>query len=674
MFKKISLVLLSAIFADTSLIAGVVDEGFPQCKVDFSSNINTQSILDNISRDYLCERIFPDKSPTIMWSGGLGRLEIGLYNRAETFYGISLTLLSKSQYDQILYFKNTTDLKFFVKQADVLRSRLVIRNVFRVGEPETLGSTSESFVKILDIEEGVHRHYIGKLLFWIREGWFEATLNDIFCLKTPGKHYFKIGVFPFVLGRGIALGDAFAIAPGILGFYSNNVIDQFAPGMLFYGDIVPDRLEYDVYFSILRNYSGTYREVNEKIYANEIGRADAPWRGFGHVNFVFATRFIGIIPNIVGCPGVLRIEPYAFLNYDPEQKVEFESDALTKLATLGAAFDYEGEQFEWGLEMEANFGHQTVFPWDRNKMEEANRNGTQVVQYTKVLDGPPDDSGTENALVSDANKVIVDASPQGTAFNGKEIDSSGLYDATDRFRAERIHTLNGAMFVADGSIIWSKRVKLSSALQIASGDDNPNKNPINDSTESVSDNYTGFIPFQSIYSGKRVLSLFFLGTGRISRPLDVSPARASKGRLASVDSGFTNLLLLGFGADIDANTYWCKNTRIRPNVLFGWQTHATKKYDINELDSLEEPADKYLGVEFNVFVESELYTNLRLFLVTGFFLPGSHYFDVKGKPFTKDQLSALQNPVCGETFGFNSSPVLATNPAFLFNIGLIYNF
>src|SRR3990167_7272603 len=222
--------------------------------------------------------------------------------------------------------------------------------------------------------------------------------------------------------------------------------------MLFYGDIVPDRLEYDVYFSILRNYSGTYREVNEKIYANEIGRADAPWRGFGHVNFVFATRFIGIIPNIVGCPGVLRIEPYAFLNYDPEQKVEFESDALTKLATLGAAFDYEGEQFEWGLEMAANFGHQTVFPWDRNKMEEANRNGTQVVQYTKVL---------------------VDASPQGTAFNGKEIDSSGLYDATDRFRAERIHTLNGAMFVADGSIIWSKRVKLSSALQIASGDDNP---------------------------------------------------------------------------------------------------------------------------------------------------------------------------------------------------------
>jgi hypothetical protein len=672
MHKKSILALIGFIF-----IGYVFSE---TTKIDVDPNFDTQKVLENISKDYLQKKLFGDKSPMLVWSGGLGRLEIGFYNRVETFYADHLSLLSKSKYDQLLYFKDTTDIKFFANQADVLRSRLVIRNVFRAGEPETLGTTSESFVKILDSEEGLHKHYIGKLLFWIREAWFEATLNDIFCLNTKGKHYFKIGVFPFALGRGIALGDAFAVSPGILGFYSNNVIDQYAPGFLFYGDIVPDRLEYDFYFSMLRNYSGTFKEVNQKIYKNEIGRSDTPWRGFGKIDFVFATRFIWLIPDVVGPRTVLRIEPYAFFNNDPEQKVDFEGDAETKLATLGTAFDYEGELFEWGLELGANFGSQKLRGWDKNMPKEANRDGTQVVEYTKVFVGapptPPAPDTRPKALVSDANRVIVDSSPQGAAFNNQEIGNSGLYNAEDRFRAARSNTLSGAMFVADASLTWNEKVKLSSCLQIASGDENPNRNPFNDTTDNPDTTYSGFIPFQSIYSGKRVLSLFFLGTGRVARPLTVPPNRVTKERVATVESGFTNLMLLGFGSDIITNAFWCKDTRIRPNVLFGWKAHATKKYDhdVNVLSSIEEAADRYLGVEFNLFAETELYKNLRLFLVTGFFLPGSYFADVKGIPFNADHLAALKNPVCGEVFGYNSPPVLSNHPAYLLNVGLIFNF
>ena len=639
------------------------------------SQFDIQKILDNISYDQLCRKVFPEKGPIITWSGGLGKLEIGFMNRAETFYADSISLLSKSKYDQIFYFQNTSDLKFYVKQGDALRSRMVIRNKFRAGEPQSLGVTSESSVKILDIEEGLHTHYVGKLFLWIKEAWFEITLNDLFCLQTKGKHFFKIGIFPFVLGRAISLGDAYAISPGVLDFFSNNLIDQYAPGMLLYGEVIDDRLEYDIYFSTLRNYSGSAREVNEKIYKNVVGRAEDPRRGFGKMNFVFAARAIGIIPNIIGCPGILRIEPYGFFNNDPEQKTEFANDAKSKLATIGLAMDYEGEVFEWGIECANNFGHQTLLPYDRNYMQEKRASdGTQVVAYTKVLDGPPTDSASTDALVSDANKITVDASPRGVAFNGKEIGNSGLYNAEDRFRAGKVNSFSGAMFVADASIQLRKNVKLSSAIQIASGDENPNKNALGVTPDAIDTQFSGFIPFQSIYSGKRVLSLFFLGTGRIARVLSSTPGRVVKSRLAVVESGFTNLMLIGFGADIDTNIMWCQKTRLRPNVLFGWQTHATNKFDIATMSGLDEPADKYLGVEINIFGETELIENLRMFLVGGFFFPGSHYNDVKGRPFTSDQLEALSNPVCGELFGKNSPPILSNHRAFILNIGLIYNF
>ena len=41
------------------------------------------------------------------------------------------------------------------------------------------------------------------------------------------------GAFPFELGRGIALGTAYAVDASDLGFYSENAIDQYAFGGKF---------------------------------------------------------------------------------------------------------------------------------------------------------------------------------------------------------------------------------------------------------------------------------------------------------------------------------------------------------------------------------------------------------------------------------------------------------
>lgn len=617
------------------------------------------------------DAVYYEERPVFIWAGGQGRLDLGFMNRSEVVYGRSLQLLSKSKFDQTLYFQTTTDMKMFMKHADLIRARLVIRNKYRAGDPESLGRTSESTFKITDVVTGEHEHFLGKLIFWMREGWLEIKLNDLLQLKTNTHHFFKIGIFPFELGRGISLGDAFAVQPGIIGFYSNNVIDQYAFGGLFHGEIVRDRISYDAYFSILRNLSDSFRNVNEKVFANEIGRRDDPRRGFGDINLGFAGRLMLLIPRPFCSSGDLTIEPYIFINRDPEQKVEFIADASSKLATPGLSIEYEGgEYLDWGVEFAANFGHQHVRGWDRNKTQLENRDGQVVVVFNKVLDGSPDKKNTQKALITPNNKKIVNNSAQGAAFNGKEIGNTGLFNSFTRFRDAYDNFYKGAMFVADVALKLRKNVKLTSTFGVATGDENPNR-PLRDPNDSMIDgDYQGFVPFQSIYSGKRVLSLFFLGTGRIARPLSVPATIEDTDRFASTESGFTNLIFFGFGSDVKK-----ANWRFRPNILWGWQQHKTKKFDLEtKRSSPDEFADRYLGFEINIFAEVQLAKQLKGFIITGFFIPGTFYKDTRGKPLAADQIEALNNVGCDGLFGINAPPLLSDHPAFLFNTGLEFSF
>lgn len=607
------------------------------------------------------------------WANGLGRLEIGYLNKSEAFYASNLAALSGSYYDQWLYFQDTSDLKFYVKHGDIIRSRMVIRNKFRVAEPESLGRVSDSTIKIADAgAEGNHGHYVGKLFFWIREAWFEVCLNKILNLDMQSKHYFKLGLFPFSVGRGISLGDAYLTSPGVVGFYSSNVIDQYAFGSLLHGELGHPNIEYDVYFALLRNMSGSFKDVTAKVFDKDFDRR-SPYRGFGQMNFLFASRIIGTIKNPLCTPGVARIEPYVMINHDPEQKLEFDSDASSKLATVGLAWEYEGQKYSWGIEAAANFGHQHVRAWDRNEIKLVNRDSVASFEYTKVNQGNA--PGAKKALVTDANKSAVASGTAGAAENGQEIGSSGLYNAVDRFNDAYNNKYKGAMIVADFTAAVRSNVKISTAVAYASGDQNPNRDQLAIGDSNIDGDYQGFIPFQSNYAGRTVVSAFFLGAGRIARPLNTTPSTSNKDRVAAVDSGFTNIVLYGFGSDMLVNI-WSKKSRMRPNILFGWQATPSKKFDLTTKKDLDEEANKYLGFEMNIFSELEFTKNLKGFLVTGIFFPGTHFREIKGKPITSDQKELLDKaPICGDDlFDRNNLPLLNNKKAFLLNIGLEYSF
>ena len=159
------------------------------------------------------------------------------------------------------------------------------------------------------------------------------------------------------MGHGIALGDAYAVNPGLLGFFTENTVDQYAPGVLFSGEIIKDRWTYDLYGAIFEDKSDSLSNNAERIYEHKFG---ATWplnkgrnnqsRGFGHVNWLVALKFEAVAMDSKRV-GKLEIEPYILYNHAPEQRLEFPADGYSKLGTAGFDVDYSHKGFEASLNL-----------------------------------------------------------------------------------------------------------------------------------------------------------------------------------------------------------------------------------------------------------------------------------------------------------------------------------
>lgn len=605
--------------------------------------------------------------------------EVGLKNRDEIYYSHSTSLLSPTSLDQVLWAQGIWDLKTKAKIADnALSSQITIRNKYRWGSPESIAATSETPIKIGDTTTGNHMHYLSKQIFWLREGWLDINLNRAMGVETAGTQHFKLGLFPFELGRGIALGSAYAASSGLLGFYADSTVDQNAPGFLLSGDLLPDILTYDMYLGILRNWTDSFGRVNEKIYTDQLHRDGRGARGFGHVNFVYANRLrwspVLTSDRMQGGMAKLVIEPYFMYNRDPEQRVEFPADAASNLMTAGLCTDYTGSRFEFGCEFAFNFGQQTVHGWDSNQIEVVvNSDGLLAERYTKVLTSDPNtNTNPAKAYVTSTNKQAVEKGVPGPNQNGQELGTSGLYNALNRYNAPYKNKYQGMMLVTDASMwLIDPSFKISGTLGWATGDENPNRDLDQLGDSSIDGNYQGFIGLQEIYSGKRVISLFIIGGNSLTRPLS-TPSDAAEGGIPSKATGFTNLVY-GGGAVTFKYNFCGREIGWNVGLLNYWQDYATKKFDARTKKSLDQPASRHLGGELNVTINCQFMKSLKGFLVGGVFIPGQHYDDIKNKPLSKDDLKTLDELNAGSS-SIVSTPLLGTHPAYVLNWGIEYAF
>jgi hypothetical protein len=655
--------------------------------VNADVNLNSQVPVKNqslvtVSASPVSAAPKKDNLRLISFSKGDNKAEMTLKAATDCFYGDHAEMFSASPLDQTFSIRTVWDMIFDANLGSFSKTKLALRTRSTWGNENSIFGTSVDTFKVGDAVTGSHSHSIGRMTPWIREGWFDFSVNEAFGMQDHALHRIKIGAFPFSLGRGIALGSAYNAIPGFLGFCASNIIDQFPFGCLMSGDIVKKQLSYNICLEILENFADKFGRVNQIVYDNQFGEYGFPGgeRGFAKINFIFATDLKWNLLDGSKNSGKLEVEPYLMYNFAPEQKVEFTADASSKLGTLGLCIDYSNGMFEFGVDIAKNLGSQNVRGWDRNGVDFfVDSDGVAKNKYTYVR---RDSSSGPQAIQTAGAKQVVNShrNEKGTTFNGQLIGTDTLgvsyYNDINRYRAPYNNAYQGLMLTSDWAISLraDKNLKLVGTVAWATGDENPNVDLENPNDSEQDGDYQGFIPMQSVYAGKRVRSLFVIGSNPIPRPgstpsysgQTVQTTRQTG--FASPIGGFTNLAFIGGGFDWTTSVM-SKVWRIEGSVLSYWQDKATKKFDIVRQQSSNEYASKHLGIEINSMARISMLDELSGYLQIGVFVPGQHYEDIKGTPLNKAQKAAL-NDIDDSGYPVTGTPVIGTSNALVLNWGL----
>lgn len=601
----------------------------------------------------------------------------GMY-RPEMFVWDRATFLNRDEINDFFWLaRHTCDLGLNITDKDVIvEFNFVIRNKGVWGNAGTIARTIPKVIKILDSPLVPQSFSLPRYIFWMREGWLRFNLGKLFGLKFKCNHYFTLGAFPFSLGRGISLGDAYAVGPELLGFYSDTVVDQYAFGFLFSGELIKDTLDYNFYGALLQTKADNLANTSDKVRIQQYNRRSSPSRGPNILNYLFAGN-VNWYPIKSEAAGSLRLQPYWLFNEDDEQRIDFEGDAKSRLGTIGLEIEYLGNRIEVGVEGAFNLGHQTVRGWDRNAVQLQSIDGRVSQVNSHVVDS----NGAKIPFVADdpAQKAIFSVNP-GENENGQQIPGDfpvigflmppdgQIFNGKDRFRDPYCNEYNGWMIISDASLwVYKKDLKFAVTLGAASGDDNPN-------FDTKDRNFEGFIGLQEIYAGKRVKSAFFLGGhGKVVRPIANPFEEDDTNILTETVSGFTNLILGGFGLTWSP-TDWEKPFKINPNCLFYWQHQSVPLSPIRDRCFSSIPlANSFLGTELNVFMDCNIVKNLKLYGVMSIFIPGQFYQDIQGRrdivaELIKSNLDDLRD------LAFDEIPRFGSDTALTFNFGIEYRF
>ncbi|HTM06706.1 MAG TPA: hypothetical protein VL201_05725 [Patescibacteria group bacterium] len=596
------------------------------------------------------------------------------FYKPESFFGENISSFNKyDRADRIFYVRHTLDANFDISYGEatydnsIMHFRATVRNKAPWGTVEGIIKTTTSTFKMNEVVGGEHNHALPRNIFWMREIFGDFDLANVLNLPFENAHTITVGAFPYQLGRGIALGDAYAVGAESLGFYSDSAVDQFAYGVLCTNELVQNTLVHEFYVALLQNRSGSLSDTNAKILGQEYDRLKNPKRQFGSANFVVSgtLKWQVFADEVEGYD--LLVQPYWLFNRESEQSVEFTADAKGMLGTVGIASEFEAKSFEFGFDCAINMGKQKVKGWDRNQIVQQSRDGVPTIINTQAYAGDPADPESMQliyVLGSDTQKA-VDQAVRSVTQNGKQIvgvvdgltGGSSVFNGLNRFRDPYVNIFNGWMAVADAAYWFAEdTVRIAGTAGIASGDDFPNFKPVDGS-------YSGFVGLQELYSGNRVKSAFFLGgAGKPKRPFSKPTFEEAPDKFQSVVvSGFSNLMMVG------SSVLWqpvavSKKIKLHSNILAFWQETATGN------------ASRYLGVEGNIFFNCMLLTNLEIYSVASFFVPGSFYTDRKDTAF----LTPTQLEIADEldVTGYEADPIPGLNDhvAFTFNVGLKFSF
>lgn len=619
-------------------------------------------------------------------SKGDADLTLGGRVRVDYVFDDNVYMLNKNLPDEEQYFKETVDLtlaaaygheKYGHNAVEIftdLRHKGVWGRPLSYADKDAglLGQSSIKFNNESNSIFGPHAHTSTKTLTWFNEAWLKFSLNAVLGVGRDNRHiqFLKLGWFPFDLGRGIALGSFYGLNRELIGLY-NYSEDKAAPGINLTGDIIKDRLKYDIYYARFEERGKSFDDVVNVEKRFIVGRRTNPWRGVGKNDDLIAGRIKWKALKSEN-DGELYFEPYIFYNAASDKKVDIPADSKVNWGSYGMQLEYSYKNFECGGEFALNYGKEHLYNIDRDQTGIQNRDGYLKEEHPKILDKDPNDS---SAMPVPVTRYTNQASREPVYTNGVQINIANgasedypFYNAKDRFRNSYINKLDGWMTVVDGAYTFAKwNLKLALAYAYASGDDNPH-------TRQVNKTYHGFVGLHENYNGgKRVKSMLILDERDLLRPIAKVDNRVDTSR----DIHFSNLQYVGLGCK------WLPKSRIKnliiwPNILGFWSTHRMHKYvpdptNPNKSGRLSETeyARNFLGTEANIWTSCNVVTDLRFYINFAVFFPGGFYSDMKGVPTSREIFTFVAE---ADTRPDAVRLGLGDDTAFHLNVGIEYNF
>ncbi len=570
----------------------------------------------------------------------------------ETFFANNMNFLNADvANDSTAFVRTTFDLWSMLSQGNEDEPRLMfydtLRFRFKWGSVTDVKSDASS-VTISNTKFDVKGTATNKHLLWMRESWLKVRLGEI----NEHNNYVQIGLIPYQVGRGISLGAAYD-ALGFLGFAPGSSIDQYAPAVLFSFNPVSERFVFDIYFALLENKQTSLSETEEIVRTGELGQACGK-RGVGRQSFLTALRSdIHIWDQY---DNRVDFEPYIVIQHAPDQDLEFSNDDDSYLTTTGASIEGNFGKVSWGIEGARNFGQLDVKPWDRNKTKVVrNSDGILIEQYTKVYTSDPATTlKPTSATITSQAATIVAASPKNRFENGKLIGtiagspSIDLYNAFDRFRPAQTRHASGYFFVADATYDFVPKIfNASLGVGYASGfiDEQQDVNKLTDA-QLLNEQFTAFIPLQSVYSGKRLrhLVLFNQGVPRFNVRLpneNLFNVNTTSVLQPDAVNEMTNIAFIGTRFDWKVQALKKHGVNIVQNIIAYWSPEtahfptATKTVQLNDSESVvvttaSEQSDNFIGTEFTVEFSALFYEKWKMAGYFGLLLPGKHYKDMSG--------------------------------------------
>ncbi len=547
-------------------------------------------------------------------------------------------LNNANPYDRAFRYRTTADGILVTTYGDnkknpMLDAKIAVR--FRYdGGTDALVRTSPTPVTLAGAPLVIPGSSIQKSTLWLRELFMKISLDQN---QDESLYYLKFGSFPYELGRGIALGSAYN-SGGFLGLDPRFSIDQFAPGGLLHADIVKGTLSGDLYYAMLSNPNSSFKENTEVIRLNELTEYSSNgYRGLNRQVWVTSGALHWKAINLKDLK--LNVDPYAYMFVSPDQNLEFPADSDSQLYAIGTALEMKNGRFEWGFDTAFQGGQTRVKAWDRNYTKLVNNDGTVSVQYTKIYTDP---AFTTFAIATNDNKAAIAAAPKGFDQNGLEIGTSGLYNGPDRFRPAQKFFYHGYFFVTDASYeLIAKQLKICADTGFVSGHLD-NFNDINSFTQAQMEhqNFNGFIPLQSVYSGKRIQHLVMLNTG-VPRftvqdptvPLSQQHVASRITGVATLTDKFTNLAYTGLGLECTPAKFADQKATIKPVALYYWMAQAPTLADGTI-------ASHALGTALSLEFMATIKECLDMGGYAGWMIPGKQYQQFAGTQLKDGKLGS----------------------------------